>query len=39
MEIIYLLELSKIVSEPFIVAGQEMFITLKIGISFSDRRS
>jgi PAS domain S-box-containing protein len=32
----YLLELSTIVAEPFIVAGQELFITLKIGISFSE---
>lgn len=31
----FLLELGKSVAEPFIVAGQEMFITLKIGISFS----
>lgn len=30
-----LLELGKSVAKPFIVAGQEMFITLKIGISFS----
>jgi len=32
----FLLELGKSVAEPFIIAGQEMFITLKIGISFSD---
>ena len=32
----FLVELGKIVAEPFIVAGQEMFITLKIGISFSE---
>ncbi|KAA0955654.1 EAL domain-containing protein [Sporosarcina sp. ANT_H38] len=32
----FFLELGKSVSEPFIVAGQEMFITLKIGISFSE---
>ncbi|MEK5067223.1 putative bifunctional diguanylate cyclase/phosphodiesterase [Sporosarcina sp. FSL K6-1508] len=32
----YLLELGAIVGEPFIVAGQEMFITLKIGISFTE---
>ncbi|MBO0588736.1 bifunctional diguanylate cyclase/phosphodiesterase [Sporosarcina sp. E16_8] len=32
----YLFELSAIVSEPFIVAGQDLFITLKIGISFSE---
>lgn len=32
----YLFELSTIVTEPFIVAGQELFITLKIGVSFSD---
>lgn len=31
----FLLELGKSVAEPFIVAGQEIFITLKIGISFS----
>ncbi|WP_186667915.1 GGDEF and EAL domain-containing protein [Sporosarcina sp. BP05] len=31
----FLVELGKSVAEPFIVAGQEMFITLKIGISFS----
>lgn len=31
----YVLQLKKITSEPFIVAGQEMFITLKIGISLS----
>jgi PAS domain S-box-containing protein len=31
----FLLELGKSVAEPFIVAGQEMFITLKTGISFS----
>lgn len=32
----YLFELGTIVTEPFIVAGQELFITLKIGISFSE---
>lgn len=32
----FLLEVGKSVAEPFIVAGQEMFITLKIGISFSE---
>lgn len=31
-----LLELGKSVDEPFIISGQEMFITLKIGISFSN---
>ena len=31
----FLVELGKSVAEPFIIAGQEMFITLKIGISFS----
>lgn len=30
-----ILELRKIVSEPFVVAGQEMFITLKIGIALN----
>ncbi|MER2089179.1 MAG: EAL domain-containing protein [Sporosarcina sp.] len=36
-----LLELDTIVREPFIIAGQEMFLTLKIGVSFStsDQRS
>jgi PAS domain S-box-containing protein/diguanylate cyclase (GGDEF)-like protein len=32
----FLLELGTIVEEPFIVAGQEMFITLKIGVSFTE---
>jgi len=32
----YLFELGMIVSEPFIVAGQELFITLKTGVSFSE---
>ena len=32
----YLFEIGTIVTEPFIVAGQELFITLKIGISFSE---
>ncbi|MEK4406112.1 EAL domain-containing protein [Sporosarcina sp. FSL K6-6792] len=32
----YLFELGTIVSEPFIVAGQELFITLKIGVSFAE---
>ncbi len=31
----YILELSSIVATPFIVAGQEMFITLKMGVSLS----
>lgn len=31
----YVRQLKKIVSEPFIVAGREMFITLKTGISLS----
>lgn len=31
----YVLQLKKIVAEPFIVAGEEMFITLKTGISLS----
>lgn len=31
----YVVQLGKVVSEPFIVAGKEMFITLKTGISFS----
>ena len=32
----YLLKLGAIVVEPFIIAGQEMFISLKIGISFTE---
>lgn len=31
----YILQLKKITSEPFIVAGEEMFITLKTGVSIS----
>lgn len=31
----YILQLKKITSEPFIVAGEEMFITLKTGVSLS----
>lgn len=32
----YVYQLKKIVSEPFVVAGEEMFITLKTGISLSN---
>jgi PAS domain S-box-containing protein len=31
----HILKLNKIVSEPFVVAGEEMFLTLKIGVSLS----
>lgn len=31
----YVVQLKKMVSEPFIVAGREMFITLKVGISLA----
>lgn len=35
----FVIELRRITAEPFIVAGEEMFITLKIGISLADGES
>ena len=32
----YLIKIGTIVEEPFIIAGQEMFISLKIGVSFTE---
>lgn len=31
----HMLKLNKVVSEPFVVAGEEMFLTLKIGVALS----
>ncbi|CAM3135246.1 GGDEF domain-containing protein [Filibacter tadaridae] len=33
----YILKIKEIVSNPFIIAGEEMFITLKVGISLSNQ--